>query len=128
MSEFTSGPGVFTSLKRLATNLIGMVETRGSLFVTELHEEKIRIIQALVWTVLTVVLGALGLALATLLVILALWRNPDHLLVALTVLSALYLSAAAVAACYLRKTLGGTAKPFEETLNQLRRDRECLGK
>ena len=129
MSEFSSGSGIFTSLKRLATNLIGIIETRGSLFVTELHEEKLRLIQMLIWTVLAVVLGALGLVLVTLLVILACWNNQQHLLIALAILSSLYLLGAVMAACFLRKALnGGKTKPFEETLNQLRKDRACLGK
>jgi uncharacterized membrane protein YqjE len=129
MSEFSSGQaGVFTSLKRLATNFIGMLETRGSLFVTELQEEKLRVMQLLILTVVTVMLGALGLVLLTLMVILILWNNPEHLIVALGVVSGVYLIGAAVAACFLRKVLSGKAKPFEETLNQLKKDRECLGK
>ncbi|MDR1191499.1 MAG: phage holin family protein [Verrucomicrobiales bacterium] len=127
MSEFSSGQGIFTSLKRLATNLVGIVETRGSLFVTELHEEKLRVIQILVWIVLTVVLGALGLVLATLLVVVALWHSA-HLVTALAAVAAVYLLAAVAAACFLVKTLNTKSKPFEETLNQLRKDRECLGR
>jgi len=129
MSEFISGQaGIFTSLKRLATNFIGILETRGDLFITELQEEKLRIMQLLIWTVVAAVLGAIALILITFLLVMLFWNNPDNRIMILAILSAVYLIGTAVAACFLRKTLNGKAKPFEETINQLKKDRECLGK
>jgi uncharacterized membrane protein YqjE len=115
-------------LKRLATNFIGMLEARGGLFVTELQEEKLRVMQLLIWTAFAVVLGALGLVLLTLLLVLLWWSEPERLITALGILAAVYLLGAVVAACFVRKTLSGKAHPFEETINQLKKDRECLGK
>ncbi|MDR0534374.1 MAG: phage holin family protein [Verrucomicrobiales bacterium] len=128
MSEFTSGQaGIFTSLKRLATNFIGVLETRGDLFVTELQEEKLRIMQLLIWTVIAAVLGAIALILLTLLLVVLFW-NDDNRIMILAILSGIYLAGTVVAGCFLRKTLNGKARPFEETINQLKKDRECLGK
>ena len=127
MSEFSQA-GVFTSLKRLATNFLGILETRGDLFVTELQEEKLRIMQMLVWTVISVVLGAMALILLTLALLFLFWDNHSHRIVVLFSLSGLYLLAAVVGACCLRRFLGGAGKPFAETLNQLGKDRACLKK
>jgi uncharacterized membrane protein YqjE len=128
MSEFSSGQGIFTSLKRLATNFVGILETRGDLFVTELQEEKLRIMQMLIWTVAAVALGAVGLVLLTLLLIFLCWDNPEHRIIVLAALAGLYFIGAVIAACYVRKSLSGKVKPFEETLRQLKKDRACLGK
>jgi uncharacterized membrane protein YqjE len=129
MAEFSSGQaGIFTSIKRMATNFVGILETRGELFVTELHEEKLRIMLMLIWTVVAVVLGAMGLTLLTLLLLFVFWDSQEHRITVLAILAGLYFIGAIVAACFLRKLFGGSAKPFEETLNQLKKDRECLKK
>ena len=57
---------------------------------------------------------------------LSVWDNPQYRLAGMVLLTLLYAGGAVAAACYLNKLLKCGAKPFAETLDQLKKDRECL--
>ena len=126
-----SGPiagegGIFSSAKRLASRLLGMVETRVELFSLELQEEKLRLIQILIWASAAVFLMSTALILLTGLVLLMCWQDPFNRLIALAVMCLLYFAGAIGAALALTRQLKREAMPFAETLGQLKKDRACF--
>lgn len=62
-SQRPQGPasGVLTSISRIGTIVIGMIETRLSLIAVELEEEKTTLIQLILMAGITLLLTAFGL-------------------------------------------------------------------
>ena len=73
--------GLFDSLRRIADNALATVHNRAELFALELHEEKCRLVETMIWGAAVVALGVLGSAL--LLVVGLFVRRRAHALVAL---------------------------------------------
>ena len=118
--------GIFSSARRLAQRLIGMVETRVELFSLELQEEKLRLVHILIWASATVFLAATSLIMLTGLVLFAFWQDPSQRLIAMAVMAVLYLAGSVYSAVVLNKRLKREAMPFAETLGQLKKDRACF--
>ncbi len=107
------------------SRLLGIVETRVDLFALELQEEKLRLVQVLIWASATVFLAAAALIMLTLLVLLAFWHDPEQRFIAVVVIFLLYLLGSIYSGISLNKRLKREAMPFAETLGQLKKDRAC---
>ena len=118
--------GLFASAKRFFSRLLGTVETRVELFALELHEEKLRLVEILIWASATIFLAATSLIMLTFMVLLVFWENPTYRLIAMGTMCLLYLSGAVGSGFLLKRKLKTGAKPFASTLGQLYKDRECL--
>lgn len=116
--------GLFVSIKNLAGSLIGIAHTRIELFATEFEEERLRIETMLVWSMIAVFCGGLGILLVTLFVVVALWDT--HRLLALGIAAMLYLAAAGLAWRYVLGTIRMKPRFFGASLAALSRDREQL--
>ncbi|EKN3967418.1 phage holin family protein [Yersinia enterocolitica] len=123
----TQGPGkgVLDTVHRIATIVVGMVETRVRLAAIELEEEKATLIQLLMMAGITLLFTAFGLMSLLVLVIWAI--DPAYRLVALGSTTAVLLSLAIIGVIWTltkarRSTLLGS------TRKQLETDRELLEK
>ena len=115
--------GLFAALRRLLVSSAELAEVRLALFATELQQEKLRALDALVWLALGVAAAGVALVLLSLFVVL-LFPEPWRI----AVLGVVVLAYAAGAWLALRRAraLLAEAPPFEATLAELRRDRETL--
>jgi len=116
-------PHLADASKRLAQRALVICENRLELLMVEVQEERERILRA-IWLVLGAAAFCLlaGIAL-TVVIVVALWQQ--SLIAALLILTALYTIAAVC--FYGRLTrLQRDWQTLPTTLDQLRKDRECL--
>ena len=116
--------GLFDSLKVLAATLIAIAHTRLELLSTELEEERVRLSSMLVWTLVALFCAGLGVVLATLFVVLALWDT--HRLLALGIPAILFLLGAALAWLVVRGKARAKPRLFAASLTELSKDRKEL--
>jgi uncharacterized membrane protein YqjE len=117
-----------TSLLESARNLIAGVldlgRTRFELFSTELQEELNRLAAAIVGGLAILVFAAIGLGFGAVAIILSV-SEANRLWVTIGA-AAFFLLGAGVAALLLRRVAKMKARPFEDTLGELRRDLTAL--
>jgi len=116
--------GLFDSVKVLAATLLAIAHTRLELFSTEIEEQRAWVSSMLVWTLVALFCAGVGVVLATLSVVIALWDT--HRLLALGIAAILYLLGAALA--WLAVLGKARAKPrlFAASLGELSKDRKEL--
>lgn len=115
-------PGVLVAAARLARTGLGALENRIELFALEWEEERVRLMETLVWAGALVLLGMLAVLLFTATIIF-LFR-PDLRIYVTIGFTVLYLIAAVGAATGLRRVV--RREPFPESLGQIKKDRACL--
>ena len=116
--------GLFDSVKVLAATLLAIAHTRLELFSTEIEEQRAWLSSMLVWALVALFCAGVGVVLATLFVVIALWDT--HRLLALGIPAILFLLGAALAWLIV---LGKTrAKPrlFAASLGELSKDHKEL--
>lgn len=112
------------SLRGLAATLIEAVHTRLELAATEIEEERLRILQLLLWGALSLFFVALGLVMLTFFVVLVFWET-DRVLVTFLI-AAIYLIIGAVLAFQARARARQKSRLFAATLAELDKDRDRL--
>ena len=117
-------PGIIASLRRLARNAVGIIQTRLELLANELEEQRVRTLQIVVLGAIASFCAALGVMLLTAWVVVALWEQ--HRLATLAVLALLYFVASGVALWMLKAKARERPKLFSTSLAELRRDRDLL--
>jgi uncharacterized membrane protein YqjE len=109
--------------KRFAGRLITTGENRLELLMVEVQEERERLLQAMLLALGVAAFGLLGAITLTAVIVILLWPiAPVAVLVALTTLYA-------ALAIYLHRRLNTLLrgwKSFPATIDQLKKDRECL--
>ena len=119
-----TSPGFLASLRGLGDTLIGSVQDRLELFSLELHEEKIRFFQTLLWISAVVFAAGMTLTFASILVVYLFWESARiGVLIGLT---GFYAAALVTLAFSFRSYLARQPKPFTETLQELNEDRSCM--
>ena len=116
--------GLFDSLKVLTATLIAIAHTRLELLSTELEEERVRLSSMLVWTLAALFCAGLGVVLATLFVVLALWDT--HRLLALGIPAILFLLGSALAWLIVMGKARAKPRLFAASLAELSKDRKEL--
>ena len=126
MESATSSLGTFAgSAKRLARRLLTIGTNRLELFVVEVQEQREQILCVFLLALGVAAFGLLAAITLTGAIVVLLW--PVSELGALLVLTVIYGTAAAL--LYRRlKTMLRDWKDLPATLDQLRKDRECLEK
>ncbi len=123
----TQGPGkgVLDTVHRIATIVVGMVETRVRLAAIELEEEKATLVQLLMMAGITLLLTAFGLMSLLVLVIWAI--DPAYRLMALGTTTAVLLALAIIGVIWtITKARSSTL--LGSTRKQLETDRKLLEK
>ncbi len=117
-------PGILHSLKALGATLASAFHTRVALFVTELEEERERLKQTLILTLLVVFGLSMGFILLTIFLVALFWER--GWIGAIGGLSFIYLGVATIAAFKLRNVFLRRSGLFPATLEELGKDRDRL--
>ncbi len=116
--------GLFDSLRVLAATLLAIAHTRLELLSTELEEQWEWLTSILVWALVALFCAGIGVALATLFVVVALWDT--HRLLALGVLAILFLIGAAISWLVIRRRARAKPRLFAASLAELSKDHKEL--
>ena len=115
------GGGLLVSLRRLVATLLELAQVRLELIGTELEEQKLRILAALVWGALGVLLVGLGLVLLIGCVVLLFWEG--YRLPAMAVLTVAFLCGGALALRRASARLQSEGGAFAASVAELAKDR-----
>ena len=116
--------GILRSLRNLAATLVALLQTRLELFIAEVEEERLRLLQLLLWTAAALLFFAIGLLLLILLLVVIFWES--HRVGAIVVLAGVFLAAGAVTAVCVRSRLYARSRLFSTSLEELAKDRDHL--
>lgn len=116
--------GLRASAGRIVSTTIGLFASRVELFGVELREEQLRFIRWLAWFGLVFAFGLAGILIGLAALSLFLWNTAGY--VGLVGLSVVTLGAAAALFRWLQRQIMSSTPPFEATVDELRKDRECL--
>jgi uncharacterized membrane protein YqjE len=116
--------GLLASLQRLLTTFIEILQTRVDILSTELEEEVYRVLQLLVYVLMSLFFLGLGLVLVTLFVVLAFWET--NRLYVLAGFAVSYLGIGAITALVVIYKIRSRPRLFSTTLSELGKDRERL--
>lgn len=117
-------PGFLRSLRSALAICASSLHTRLELFVTELEEERERLKQTLVLTLLLFFGLSFGFILLNVFAVALFWQNGWILLIG--VLAAVYLAVGLIAGLALRKTILTRPRLFPATLAELGKDCDRL--
>jgi uncharacterized membrane protein YqjE len=116
--------GFVKSLRALTDGLLASVQDRLELFAVELHEEKFRLIQIIVWISAAIFAGGMALTFASITLVYLFWDSAR--LTVLGGLTLLYTGAlVAVVVAFLRY-LARQPRPFAASLQEIKQDRACI--
>jgi len=118
-------PNLADVTKRIAQRAFVIVENRLQLLMVEAQEERERILKAMLMAMAAVAFGLLAGVTVTVIVAIAFWNC--YPIIALLVLAALYIAGAILFGVKLMQ-LQRDWQTLPATIDQLRKDRECLEK
>lgn len=116
--------GLFSSLRSLAGNGIGLLRTRLELLSVEVREEKVRLLSLLAYGAAAFVLLSFGLLFLAVFVTVLLWES--HRLLALGAFAAVFVVGGLAAFAAMLAIARTPSKLFAASLAELARDREAL--
>jgi uncharacterized membrane protein YqjE len=117
-------PGLVQSLRKLAATLVALLQTRLELLATELEEERVRLVQVLLWGCIALAFLLLGVVMLTLFVVVLFWDTHRVLVSGLLALTFIAIGLAAVAVA--RSRARARSRLFSASLAELANDREQL--
>jgi len=116
--------GLFDSMKVLAGTLLAIAHTRLELLSTEIEEQRAWLGSIVVWTLVALFCAGVGVVLATLFVVMALWDT--HRLLALGIPAILFLLGGALAWLIVVGKVRARPRLFAASLGELYKDRKEL--
>ena len=120
-----AGTGIVQSLRNLAATLVALLRTRFDLLVTELEEERIRLLQLLFWAAAALFFFGVGILLLTILLVAVFWDS-SHRITAIVVLACVFLAAGFGVAIGVRNRMHARPRLFSASLDELARDKDQL--
>lgn len=126
MSDGTQGPAtsLLRSLVQLGGTLLAVAQTRVELLTTELSEDLERGLQILLWAMVGLLAGILGVLLAGFTVVIYFWDT--HRIAAAVGVTAVFLLAAVAAGLRFRGHLREKPRLLDATRTELRHDVAAL--
>lgn len=118
--------GLLGSLRSLLATLIAIGHTRLELLSTEIQEEVERVSSLLLWSMIAVLLGMLGLLLVAMGIVL--WVDGPNRWIAAGTIAALFFAACIAAGWIARSRMMLKPRPFAATLSELAQDRDMLSR
>lgn len=116
--------GVLESVRRLCDSGLAQVQNRIELFAVELQEEKARLVRVLVLAAGVFFLAGVAVVMVTLTIV---WLAGESARVPLMIgFSVLYIAGAIWGIFALRKLILHTPPPFQDTISELKKDRDWL--
>lgn len=123
-TEPTDSPGILGSLRTLADGLLSTTQDRLELISIELQEEKLRLVQTLVWASVILHVGMMALMFASLTLVYAFWESAR--LAVLGGLALVYAGTLVTLIVLFRRSLERQPKLLASTLQVLQSDRSCI--
>ncbi|MBL9207775.1 MAG: phage holin family protein [Opitutaceae bacterium] len=117
-------PGFMASLRSLGDSALEALQSRLTLFSVEFQEERLRLVQLVIWLTAAIFTGVMALAFASLALAFWLWQSSP--LIAVSVLAGVYLLGFAIIAISFKRYLARQPRPFDATIQELERDRTCI--
>jgi uncharacterized membrane protein YqjE len=112
------------SLRNLGATALGVLKARAELLVTEIEEERLRLLELLAWGVAAALFFVFGLVMLSLAVVVAFWDT--HRLLAAVILGMAYIVIAVVLFAIARSRVQ-RPRLFTASLEELGKDRDRLG-
>jgi len=119
-----SRPGLLGSLRNLLAHGLELAQVRLELFLTELEEEKHRLLKLLAFGAAALLLLIVGLVFLAIFITVWLWD--EHRLLALGLCSLFFLSSGLIALSTARGAARRDGKPLAATLDELAQDQAAL--
>jgi uncharacterized membrane protein YqjE len=119
-----AGSGILQSLRNLAATLVAILQTRVELLVTELEEERMRLLQLLFWIAGAIFFLAVGVLLLVILLVAIFWES--HRLTAIVALASVFLAAGAGMSVAVRNRMRERPRLFPASRDELANDRDQL--
>jgi len=116
--------GILQSLRNLAATLVALLQNRLELLVTDLEEERVRLLQLLFWAAGALFFFALGVLMVTMLIVLLLWDS--HRIVGVAILAAVFLAIGVGLAIGVRNRMHVRPRLFSSSLDELAKDKDRL--
>jgi uncharacterized membrane protein YqjE len=116
--------GVIDSLRRIATTLLAIVQTRLEIFASEIDETRARLARIVLLTVIAAFCLGLALILFVFFLVVLFWDS--NRLLAVGVLTGIFAAGGIVACLTLRRAIVERPKFLSATLAELRKDRARL--
>lgn len=111
--------GLFAALKNILATLIAIGKTRAELLVTELEEEKLRLMSLWAKAIGAAFLLALGVVMAVCCVALAFW---EQRVVVFGIFAVLFMGGGAILVGSLKRQASQPSKMFKSSLSELEAD------
>lgn len=121
--EDAAPAGLVHSLRNLAATALGALHTRLELLLSEVEEERLSLLQLLLWGSAALLFFAFALLMFTFAVIVFFWDG--HRLLAALLLGTLYLAVAGAFAIGVRRRMQGP-RLFAASMEELAKDRDTL--
>jgi uncharacterized membrane protein YqjE len=112
------------SLRNLAATLVAALHNRLELLVTEIEEERVRLLQLLLWAAAALFCIGIGVLLLVTLLIAMFWET--HRMGVIGTLAVVFLAGGVALAAGARNLLQGRSRLFSATLDELARDKDQL--
>jgi len=116
--------GLLDSIRKLATTLVGVLQTRLRIFATELEEAKLQLSQLLLLGLVALFCLGLGIVLLAVFFVVLFWDS--YRLAVLGIMAAVFLGMGIFAVLALRAKAAENTEMFSATLAELAKDREQL--
>ena len=127
MNSDSTNPGEWLSLlRRIGESLSALLRNRFELFTVELQEEKLRLLDLLIWLGAVAAIGAGGILVA--IIALAFWVWDALGYAGLMTLAVTALAVASAMVWVMRRRLRTGPTPFAHTVAEFGKDGECLRK
>jgi uncharacterized membrane protein YqjE len=118
--------GWLESLRRIGDSFLALLRGRLELLTVEWQEEKLRLLNLLVWLVVAAAIGAAGIFVAITALAFWLWEKTGY--AGLIGLAVVALGAAFGILWWIRRKILNGPTPFAQTVAEFRKDGECLKK
>jgi uncharacterized membrane protein YqjE len=119
-----AGSGILRSLRNLAASLVALLQTRLELLVTEIEEERLRLLQLLFWAAAALLFFAMGLQLLVLLLVVLFWDS--YRVTAIVVLAVIFMALGIFTAIRVRSHSHARHRLLTTSLGELAKDKEQL--
>lgn len=116
--------GWFGSLRRIGESSLALLRGRFELFTVEWQEEKLRLLNLLIWLVLAAAIGVAGVFVAIMTLAFWLWATTGYAGLIVLALAALAVASGIIWAIHRKIQTGPT--PFAQTVAEFKKDGECL--
>ncbi len=127
MSTSPPNPGGWLeSLRRMGESFLALMRSRFELFTVELQEEKLRLLNLLIWIGLAAAFGFAGVFVAIIALAFWLWATAGYLGLLGLAMAALVIALGIVLG--IRNKIQTGPAPFAQTVAEFRKDGECLRK